>query len=40
MLMENLLSLKGADRAVVILPEASDAGWKGITLKIGNFISY
>ncbi|KAG5593621.1 hypothetical protein H5410_034853 [Solanum commersonii] len=28
----SLLSLKGADRAVVILPEASNAGWKDIAL--------
>lgn len=31
---------KGADRAVVILPEAFSACWKDIALKIGNFINY
>lgn len=42
MLMEDLslLSLKGAERAVVILPEAFNAGWIDIACKIGNFINY
>ncbi|KAH0689224.1 hypothetical protein KY289_016582 [Solanum tuberosum] len=35
----NILSLKGMDRAVVILLEAFNVGWRDVAAKIGNFIN-
>lgn len=35
----SILSLKGMDRSVVILPEAFNADWIDIAFKIGNFIN-
>ncbi|WMV19541.1 hypothetical protein MTR67_012926 [Solanum verrucosum] len=35
----NILSLKGKDRAVVILLEAFNVGWRDVAAKIGKFIN-
>lgn len=35
----SILSLKAMDRAVIILPEAFNAGWRDIAAKMGNFIT-